>query len=198
MPAPAQSPSRPAANTPVLTPELFVTPRLFLRRPVAADAPAIFRRYASDPAATRWLSWPRHSTLDETLRFIDWSDSEWARWPVGPLLVFERDRCDESRMLGATGLCFTSPTLASTGYVLAPDAWGRGYATEILCAVVSLAGACGLLRLEALCQAGHTASVHVLEKCGFIRVALLPRHLEFPNAAPGERLDVLKFARALG
>ena len=35
------------------------TERLVLRRPTAADAPAIFARYASDPEVTRYMAWPR-------------------------------------------------------------------------------------------------------------------------------------------
>jgi len=33
-------------------------------------------------------------------------------------------------LLGSTGLEFETTTRAQTGYVLATDAWGRGYATK--------------------------------------------------------------------
>jgi RimJ/RimL family protein N-acetyltransferase len=81
-----------------LTP--FRTTRLVLRKPRLADAPAIFERYASDPEVTRFLSWPRHSTVADTRTFIEFSDAEWTRWPAGPYLVESRDGV----LLGGAGL----------------------------------------------------------------------------------------------
>ena len=46
-------------------PELLVTERLVLRRPVGDDVSAIFERYASDPEVTRYLAWPRAAWLAE-------------------------------------------------------------------------------------------------------------------------------------
>jgi RimJ/RimL family protein N-acetyltransferase len=37
-------------------PETLQTARLLIRRPVSTDAEAIFRRYASDPVVTCYLS----------------------------------------------------------------------------------------------------------------------------------------------
>jgi ribosomal-protein-alanine N-acetyltransferase len=172
--------------------ERIETARLALRRPRPADAEAVFSRYSSDPEVTRFLGWPRHSSLGETLAFLKFSDAEWQRWPAGPYLI----ECKESgRLLGGTGLAFETPFRAATGYVLATDAWGLGYATEALRAIVSVAGEVGLRRLYALCHPDHSASSRVLEKCGFTREALLRRHSEFPNLRPGEPSDVLCYAR---
>ena len=60
-----------------------------------------------------------------------------------------------------------------TGYVLSKDAWGRGYATEALSAMVGLARETGVRRLFALCHHEHAASAHVLEKCDFARECVL-------------------------
>ena len=119
-----------------MEPESLQTARLLLRRPTLADAVAIFDRYASDPVVTRYLSWPTHRTLADTHAFLAWSDAEWGKGPAGSYLVFSRE---DNRLLGGTGLSFKSPTCAVTGYVLARDAWGRGYATESLQAMVDLA-----------------------------------------------------------
>ena len=173
-------------------PERVETARLVLRRPLPHDAEAIFARYASDPEVTALLSWPRHRSVEDTRAFLELSDAEWERWPAGPYLIEAR----EGRLLGSTGFAFQTPLHAVTGYVLARDAWGRGYATEALAAVVSLAPTLGLRRLEAECHAAHAASVRVLEKCGFVREALLPRHAELPNLGP-DRYDVLRYVRVL-
>ena len=104
-------------------PKEIRTERLFLKRPLADDVPAIFSRYASDTAIGRYIAWPVHESTEDTLEFLRFSDSEWNKWPAGPYLIFSSDR---STLLGSTGLGFESATLASTGYVIAPDSWGRG------------------------------------------------------------------------
>jgi [ribosomal protein S5]-alanine N-acetyltransferase len=172
--------------------ESLQTARLLLRRPTLADAGAIFDRYASDPVVTRYLSWPTHRSLADTHAFLAWSDEEWEKWPAGSYLVFSRE---DNRLLGGTGLSFKSPTCAATGYVLARDAWGRGYATESLQAMVDLAREPGVKRLEALCHIDHRASARVLEKCGFHLEEILREHTEFPNLTPGQKSDVLSYVR---
>jgi len=171
------------------------TSRLFLRPPHPDDAAEIFRRYANDEEVTRYLGWPRHHSIAETEGFIAFSGAEWERWPAGPYLIVARDT---GVILGSTGLAFETPTRASTGYVLARDAWGHGYATEALRAMVDLAPDVGIQRLHALVHPDHRPSCHVLEKCGFLQEALLPRHGQFPNLAPGVPADVLSFVRLFG
>jgi ribosomal-protein-alanine N-acetyltransferase len=171
--------------------ERIETGRLVLRRPRAADAEAIFARYAGDAQVTRLLSWPTHGSLSDTRAFLEFSDAEWQRWPAGPYLIESHD----GRLLGSTGLAFETPLRASTGYVLARDAWGAGYATEALAALVGGVPDLGLRRLYALCHAGHAASQRVLEKCGFAREAVLRLHSEFPNLRPGRLEDVVSYAR---
>jgi RimJ/RimL family protein N-acetyltransferase len=156
--------------------------RLRFRRPVAADAEAIFARYASDPDVTRYLGWPRHQNVDDSRGFLAFSDGQWRQWPSGPLLIESRD---DGRLLGSTGLMFESPTSAAAGYVLAKDAWGRGYATETLEAMTRLAARLGATRCYALCHPAHHTSARVLEKGGF-RLNALGVPAGFPNLGTGE------------
>jgi len=167
------------------------TERLLLRAPVPADVEAIFERYAADAEVTRYLSWPRHTSLDETRAFIEFSDAEWQKWNTGPVLAFSRA---DGTLLGGTGLLFETPYRVATGYVLAKDAWGKGYATEALRAMTELAASMGVIRLHAICHAQHRASWHVMEKCGFEREGILKRHTVFPNLSL-EPEDVLSYAR---
>lgn len=176
----------------VTAPRSILTSRLELTPPRAADARAIFERYAGDPEATRFLAWPRHRSMADTELFLAFSADEWKRWPAGPYLI--RSRLD-GRLLGSTGYAFTSPAEAATGYVLARDAWGHGYATEALSALVDLAPLIGIARLFALCHPDHRASQRVLEKCGFTRDWSTVCHLEFPNLSPAVNLEVLHYER---
>jgi [ribosomal protein S5]-alanine N-acetyltransferase len=174
--------------------ELVLTARLLIRRPCSADAEAIFARYSSDPDVTRYVGWPAHATVDDTRRFLAFSDDHWRQWPAGPYLVCSRA---DGTLFGGTGLTFETPLSAMTGYVLARDAWGHGYATEALTAMIAVARVTGVRRLYALCHAGHRASAHVLEKCGFALEGTRHAYAEFPNLRPGEPQDVLCFARTL-
>ena len=161
-----------------------------------ADAPAIFARYASDPAVTRYMAWPTHRTLDDTYIFLRFCDDLWTQWPqAGPLLVFARDGVT---LLGAAGIANDSETVAQIGYVFARDAWGRGYATEALLANVEAVRPTGLRRLEAGVHVHHRPSCHVLEKAGFVRERVRPgRPADFPNLPPAETRDAALYALAL-
>lgn len=173
-------------------PERIETSRLVMRRPRPVDAETIFTRYASDPEVTRFVAWPRHRSLDDTKAFLAWSEAEWRRWPAGPYLI---ELKADGLLIGGSGFAFETPWRASTGYVLARDAWGCGYATETLGAIAALAPGLGLRRLYALCDPDHGASWRVLERCGFAREGRLRRHAELPNLRPGEPSDLLCYAR---
>ena len=175
-------------------PERIETARLVLRRPRPDDAAAIFARYASVPEVTRYMSFPRHVAIDQTRAFLDFCDDEWRRWPAGPYLIESRA---DGRLLGGTGFAFETHYRASTGYVFARDAWGKGYATEAVNAIVEIGKDIGIIRLYALCHVDHARSARVLQRAGFTYEGVLQRYLEFPNLAPGEPADVHCYARVL-
>ena len=60
---------------------------------------------------------------------------------MGPYLIESKD---DRQLLGGTGLALETRTLASTGYVLARDAWGRRHATQALAQIVTLVRELGL------------------------------------------------------
>ena len=171
-------------------PTLIQTPRLVLRKPTLVDANEVYARYSADPDVTRYLAWPRHTDIDQTRLFLTFSDAEWDRWPAGPYLIESRSG---GQLLGGTGLAFEAPAIASTGYVLARDAWGQGYATEALRVIVGLVSELDVHRLYAICHAENLPSIHVLEKCGF--------HLEgevagqFPNLDGGCHALCVRYVR---
>jgi ribosomal-protein-alanine N-acetyltransferase len=175
--------------------ERIETSRLVLRRPLVGDASAMFERYAGDSDVTRFVGWPTHRAVADTLGFVQFSDAEWDRWPGGPYVIVSRV---DGRILGSTGLGFETPDRATTGYVLAKDSWGQGYATEALRAMVDLARRVCVTRLYALCHTQHRASWRVLEKCDFACEGTWRNHAEFPNLTPGVRSDVLCYVRILG
>jgi [ribosomal protein S5]-alanine N-acetyltransferase len=175
----------------VNAPELIETARLVLRRPRPNDADAIYARYAGDPAVTTFLGWPTHRSLEDTRAFVQFSDAEWQRWSAGPYVITARG---DKQILGGTGLSVETPYRAATGYVLARDSWGQGFATEALRAMVALGEHLGLARVHAFCHPQHAPSRRVLEKCGFLCEGTWCRYAEFPNRLPGGPVDVLCYA----
>jgi len=170
----------------------YQTQRLALRPPGRDDLTQVFQRIASDPRVTRLVAWPMHTTIKDTEDFLAFSRAEWARWPAGPLLITSRK---DGTLLGSTGLAFETAYRASTGFVLARDAWGSGIASEALAAMVSIAAGAGVRRLYALCHVQHQRSVRVLERCGFVREGTLRRHTVFPNLEMTEPQDVFCYAQ---
>jgi ribosomal-protein-alanine N-acetyltransferase len=159
-------------------PARLETSPLTLRRPEPADAEAIFARFASDAEVTRYLAWPRHELLEQTHEFLSFSASHWQAWTVGPYLIEMRIT---KLLLGSTGFTFLEPGIAETGYVLARDAWGKGYATEALSALLPWCGSLGILRLIAECHHEQRASQRILEKCRFQRMHGALQSRVFPN-----------------
>ena len=156
-------------------PDRVETERLVLRKPALTDAPEIYQRYASDPEVTRFLGWARHRSIDDTRSFLQFSAALWRDSPPGPYLI----EAKSGRLLGSTGLEVKSAREAATGYVLARDAWGHGYATEALQSMIDLARRLHFHKLQALCHVEHEVSQHILEKCGFRFTVQLA--VDFPN-----------------
>ena len=179
----------------VKAPETIKTHRLLLRKPESEDAADIFERYASDAEVTRFLAWPMHTSIDDTRAFLEFSDAEWDRWPAGPYLICSRA---DGNLLGSTGLAFEVSFRATTGYVLARDSWGQGFATEALLAMRQTAADLGVERLYAMCHPEHWPSRHVLEKGGFEFEGTLRRFSEFPNLSPGIAQNVVCYAWIAG
>ena len=142
------------------------------------------------------MAWPTHRSLDDTHAFLHVCDALWAQWPqAGPLLVFARDGVT---LFGGAGIVNDTGERAQIGYVLARDAWGRGYATEALLASVEMARAAGVRRLEAGVHVEHPASCHVLEKAGFVREGIRAGGpTDFPNLPPAATRDAALYALAL-
>jgi RimJ/RimL family protein N-acetyltransferase len=177
----------------VKAPDRVDAPRLLLERPSEADAAEIFERYAGDPEVTVYLGWPMHQTVADTAAFLSFAEQQWRSAGVGPYLIRSR----EGRLLGATGLQLLDARHAVTGYVLAADSWGRGYATEALTALLGVARSLALAELFALCHPEHRDSQRVLEKCGFARDLDWTGQIEFPNLAPGVLQDVFRYTLVL-
>ena len=117
---------------------------------------------------TRLLGGPRHRSIADTDALLKISAEAWERWPAGP---YSDPLARNERVARQYRLEFRTPYHAATGYVLARDAWSKGYATEALRAIVDLSPGLGVTQLSALCHPSHGASQRVLERRGSFRTS---------------------------
>ena len=133
------------------------TERLTLRQARMEDLVAM-HAVLSHPVAMQWWSTPPHETLDQTR---DWLQSMVEA--DNPLdLIIERDGV----CIGKAGF-WTPPEI---GYILHPDHWGQGLATEALSAVIeALFVTTDHDQAIADVDPDNAASLRLLEKLGFQR-----------------------------
>lgn len=133
------------------------TERLLLRSATFDDVDA-FHCILSDPRAMAYWSTPPHQDLAETQRWV--ASMTGIKSSEGEDFVIEAD----GLLIGKAGL-YRFPEI---GFILHPDAWGRGYAREALDIVLGRAFAVhGLPRVEADVDPRNERSLRLLTGLGF-------------------------------
>lgn len=96
-----------------------------------------------------------------------------------------------ARLIGCAGLGRDSGEV-ELGYWIARDHWGRGYATEAVRAVLSVARALGHRRIVASHFVDNPASGRVLQKAGFHPVGGAARRFSLARGeeAPARRFEI--------
>jgi RimJ/RimL family protein N-acetyltransferase len=144
----------------------ITTERLILREFVADDWPAVLA-YQSDPRYLRLYAWTGRAE-PEVRAFVQMFLEQQAAQPRREFQLAMTLPGNEW-VIGNCGLRRKSENdwEADIGYELAPEHWGKGYATEAARALIAFGfRELGLHRLSAWCVADNTASARVLEKCG--------------------------------
>ncbi len=150
------------------------TERLILRPFRIADAPAMFRNWASDPAVTRYVTWPTHKNVEETERIVEnWvrqtaADPSFYQWAV------------ELKSLGepigsiAVAHLYEDVAGAELGWCLGKPWWGQGIMPEAAEAVIAfLFERAGFHRVAARYDARNEKSGRVMQKLGMVREGVL-------------------------
>jgi RimJ/RimL family protein N-acetyltransferase len=148
------------------------TERLLLRPGWAEDAPALAKAIADETIVRNLSSAPWPFSLRDAEAHI-----AAPRDPLLPsLLLFERTD-GEPLLVGSCGLGRRPSGAVEFGYWIARAHWGRGLATEAGRALVDIAKALGLARLEASHFLDNPASGRVLEKLGFQSTGIIAPRL---------------------
>ena len=170
--------------------ERIVAERIVVRRPVPADAPALFA-YRSQAGVCRYLPF-EPQTLEQIAERIAaaragesadmpmwWKVIETPDAVIGDVVLFLRSREHRS---------------AEIGYVLNPRFGGRGYATEACRALLDVAfGTLGLHRVTARLDARNDDSARMCRRLGMRQEAHLVEN-EWTDRFGGEWSDELVFA----
>jgi RimJ/RimL family protein N-acetyltransferase len=143
------------------------TSRLWLRWPRVADAPAI-ERYSSKWEVARMTARIPHPYPEgEAERFIfDARRANAAGQDLILAIASNRGKRDPFGMISVESRLQGRLTL---GYALAPEAWGKGYASEAARAIVDASfQLTNAVEMLASARIENPASRRVLEKCGFV------------------------------
>jgi len=146
----------------------LVTERLTLRPARWDDLDALHRIFI-DPRAMRYWSRPTHTDVEET--------RAWLRSMIEATSERSADFIVEldGRVIGKAG-CYRMPEV---GYILHPDHWGRGLATEALAAVIDHVFAThDVEALVADVDPRNEASLRLLARLGFEETGRAERTFE--------------------
>ena len=141
------------------------TERLTLRKMLVADTADMYE-YACRQDVTKYLAWYPHPDRAYTREYLQYLGSRYAigmfyDWAV----IYEPD-CKMVGTCGFTSFNCTSDS-AEVGYVLNPDYWGKGIASEALNCVLRFGfEELKLHRIEAKFIEENQRSLHVMQKVG--------------------------------
>ena len=148
---------------------LLATARLALREFRAADVEALFR-LNSDPRVMRYIGDGSTQSRAATENAVMRSMKYYANYPG--LGVWPAEEKESGAFIGWFCLKYVPQTVEiEVGYRLAPEAWGRGYASEGARAIVRYGfDELGLDRIIGLTHRDNAASQRVLQKAGLTDV----------------------------
>ncbi len=135
------------------------TERLFLRPGWTEDAAELTRAIGREEIVRMLARVPWPYSGNDALR---WLTLPRPRGMPSLLVVSPQD----GAILGGVGL-HEGDGAAEVGYWIAPEHWGKGYATEALGGLLSLAGMLGHRQIRARHASDNPASGRVLRKAGF-------------------------------
>lgn len=172
----------------ILDPRPWSTERLTVRPVRLTDAVAI-DAYASDPEATRYLAFAPHTSIADSVAFLDMAVARNA--VPGASRTFLLQRKADGRGIGAFDLRPNGQRV-EVGYVIAREFWDQGYATEALrVAITLLLEEPGIHRVESYHDVDNPASGRVMQKAGMTLEAVLRKHTVHPNVSSEPRDAVL-------
>ena len=153
----------------VLLPEQIESPRLIIRPPTAADAPAVNDAIcASQAELAPFMDWAREPpTLAQSRDFCETGTRELSAGGMCPLLMWRRH---DGALLGGVGLASYDLSVPKfeLGYWCRSSETGNGYVSEAVVAQCQyLFGQLAARRVELRMDERNTASDRIAQRLGF-------------------------------
>ena len=143
------------------------TERLLLRPGWAEDAPELARAIADEQVVRNLATAPWPYRQEDAEAFL-----AAPRDPVMPSFLITERTDGAPRIVGSCGLGRRPSGSVEMGYWIGRQHWGKGFATEASRALIEIAKALRLPRLEASHFLDNPASGRVLEKLGFVATGM--------------------------
>ena len=160
------------------------TKRLRAKPAACADAPVVFRDYASDPVVAKHMTWRPHRDMAETITFLQRCETCWTDGSAFPWTLWSKS---DERLVGLVEIRVRPPAV-DLGYALTQRWWRQGLMTEALKPVVAWAFAqAEIYRVWATCDIENHASARVLERVGMQREGVLRSWIIHPNISQTPR-----------
>ena len=152
--------------------DLFETQRLLIRHLEMTDVDAMFRIF-SLPEVTKWMGDGEPLSQELCGKWIEISQKNYTTKGFGASAVIEKA---SGEFIGCSGIVYDSerqePEII---YAFRPSAWGKGYASELVPAMLKYGlTECGLTYILATIAEANKASAHIVEKAGMQFVAEEP------------------------
>lgn len=141
------------------------TKRLFMRKPLIEDVDQ-FYSILKEEAVGKWLAKSRGMSKEEVNDYIGQLISHWEQYDFGVWLLVNRNT---GKLLGHCGLRKVNETgEIEIMYLLAPEYWGNGYASEAVEASIQYAiETMNVKRIIARVKVANENSKKLLRKLGF-------------------------------
>lgn len=146
--------------------EYFETSRLLAKRQTEADFDLVLSTYQNELTMQ-----PLGGIVTQEIaaKRIQWNLDCWVKDGFGSWVWFHKE---SGRFIGRAGLRrvdIEGKSVIEVGYVLLPDFWGKGFATEIATTIIEIAFEyLKVKELVSYTAITNTASQRVMEKSGFI------------------------------
>lgn len=158
-------------GTPVLE-----TERLVLRKLALSDAEDVFE-YAKNPEVSKYLTWDAHTSIDDTLTYLNFVLGGYANGKTGNWAIVDKE---ENKVIGAISFVQFDKqnSYGEIGYTLSYDYWNKGIMTEALKRVIRFSFEdMKINRVQALHFVENPASGRVMQKANMSYEGLLKQRL---------------------
>jgi ribosomal-protein-alanine N-acetyltransferase len=144
-------------------PEKFETNRLILRKFHEGDEIPVYS-YAFDHNVVKYMNWPRHNSMDDSIGFVNYAMKTFKSGVECALAIVLKEN---SLFIGSTGFQLLDDETAYLGFIIHPNYWNQGYATEAAGFLFQwLSKQPQLKNIVASCHNNNDAAKKVLKKIG--------------------------------